>query len=270
MSANLNNFFGFKKEPFRKNLSIKELMDLPDSIAVKERVNYTLPRGGVLVITGEVGTGKSTALRWALDSYHSSDVHIIKLIASTTSLIDFLRQVSWELGLSFRGASRSLLVKEIKKALSDIALKKRQKVLLAVDEAQLLSHGILEEVHTLTNFSFDSESHLSIIFAGQTTFLEKLSRRNTAPLASRVIAKSHLNPLTKEQLNFYIEHHLKVSGGRADLFTESALHAIYKGTGGLLRKTNNLASGALMSAFLSEKDRVDEEDVRLASEELIL
>ena len=130
--------------------------------------------------------------------------------------------------------------------------------MLTIDEASLLRLEVFVELHTIAQFDKDSKPYLPIILAGQANLIDKLSYRTSAPLASRVIAKSHLQGLNREGMQQYLIH----------LFDDTAVSAIHQGSGGLLRKANHLARGALIAAAKLKTTSVTAEHVRVASTEL--
>ncbi len=130
-------YFGFKFEPFTSELTAKNLLKLPSMVAVKERFEY-VTSGGVLIVTGEVGSGKSTSLRWSQSHFHSSQYLFLNVTATGGSVNEFYRQLCWSLDIQARSGSRVGLVKEFKATIRDIAQTKKQKIMVIVDESHLL------------------------------------------------------------------------------------------------------------------------------------
>lgn len=261
-------FFGLKTEPFSSEINSKNLLKLPSMTSVKERFDYVM-NGGVFIITGEVGSGKSTSLRWSQMQFHPSQYLFINIIASGGSLIEFYRQLCWGLGLDVKTGSRLAMLKLFKSTVQEIALTKKQKVIIVIDEAHLLRTEIFSELHTITQFENDSKNYFSLVLAGQVNLIDKLTYRSSTPIASRVIARTHLGQLNQEQLSIYLEHHLSVVGIKKQLYSEQAITAIYQGAGGILRKTNLLARGGLIAAALEKESTVSAEHIRIASTELM-
>jgi general secretion pathway protein A len=269
MSTPYAAYFGFKSEPFTNELSTKNLLRLPGMVAVKERLDYTSQLGGIMVVTGEIGSGKSTSLRWAQSHYHPSQYLLLNIVATGGQINELYKQIVWSMGLEIQGSSRAKLTMTIKNNIQDIVTSKKQKILLMIDEANLLNYDTFAEIHVLTQFHNDSKNMISLVLAGQPTLMDKLRARMSAPLASRVIAKTHLTGLIRDQMAEYLEHHLTVAGINKMLFSEQAITAIHQGSGGLLRKANHLARGSLIAACIEKKDEVSAEHVRIASTELI-
>jgi general secretion pathway protein A len=262
-------YFGLKSEPFTNELSAKNLLKLPSMVQVKERLDYAVQIGGVMVVTGEVGSGKSTSLRWAQTHYHPSQYKILNLIGHGGALTELYKQICWALDIDQRTSSRTWLTRIFKTAIQEIASAKKQKIVLIIDEASLLRVDIFSEIHTLTQFDNDSKNLISVVLAGQSPLLDKLTYRSSLPLASRVVAKTHLTALGQSQMTEYLEHHLSVCGIKKMLFADAAVTAIHQGSGGLLRKANHLARGSLIAACVEKQDQVTAEHVRIASTEIL-
>lgn len=260
-------YFEFKTEPFTSEISTKNLLKLPSLVSVKERFDYII-NGGVLIVTGEVGSGKSTALRYSQYQFHPSQHLFLNITATGGSLIEFYRQICWELDLEIKSGSRVGILKQFKNTIREIVSAKKQKITIIVDEAHLLRIEIFAELHTLTQFDNDSKNLFSLVLGGQPSLIEKLTYRSSAPIASRVIARTHLTPLNQDQITLYLEHHLFVSGIKKQLFSDQAITAIYQGSAGVLRKLNALARGGLIAAAIEKEQTVSAEHIRLASTEL--
>jgi len=261
--------FGMHKDPFNKDIAMKDLLELNSLIKVKKRLDYLLEISGVMAVTGEVGSGKSTALRWATASYHPSEYKIVSIVASSGSSLEFYRQIAWGFGLEFTSNRLSHQIKEIKAAITDVVVNRRQKVLVAVDEANLLRQTIFSELHTLSQFEFDSKPRLSLLLCGLPSLLDKLCIRGAEPLASRVVTRTHLEALDEPTTREYVSHHLNICGVKKQIFTDQALTAVYQGSSGLPRRINNLCRGGLEAAHINNLDQVDAEQIRIAASELI-
>ena len=262
------SYFGFKSEPFTAEIGAKNLLKLPSMVAVKERFDYVM-NGGVLLITGEVGSGKSTSLRWSQAQFHPSQHLFLNIIATGGSLIEFYRQLCWDLGIVVKTGSRVAILKSFKSTVREIVSAKKQKIAIVVDEAHLLRPEIFAELHTITQFDNDSKNLFSLILAGQPNLVEKMTYRSSAPIASRVIARTHLSTLSQDQMVIYLEHHLNVVGVKKQLFSDQAITAIYQGSAGILRKANSLARGGLIAAATEKQEVVSAEHIRIASTELL-
>lgn len=267
--SNYRSFFGFKREPFSDDLEPASLLKLPGMIAAKERMDYALGIGGVMTLSGEVGSGKSTSIRWALSQYHPSQVRLVKLLGNGGPVNEFYKSLCWEMGIDLQTNSRSKLIRAFQESVVDTVRNKRQKVMVVVDEAGLLRADVFTEMHVLTQFEHDSKRYVGLILTGQRNVMDKICYRGSAPLASRVIARCHLSAVTRDQMEEYIHHHVKIAGNKNRIYQDDAITAIQQGSGGLLRKANGLARGALIAASAEKQEVVSAEHVRIASSELI-
>jgi len=269
MSQAYRTFFGFCREPFSVDLKVEEILKTEAVLAVADRIDYALRLGAIVLLTGEVGSGKSTALRFAISRLHPSEYRLIWVTAGGGSILELYRQIAWELEVETPTYGRASLTRIIRRAILDLVLSKKQKVVLLIDEASLLRLEVFAELHTLTQFEGDSKPLLPMILAGQNNLLDKLYWRTSLPLSSRVVARSHLQGVDRQGMELYLNHHLKIAGVNQPLFSDQAITAIHQGAGGLFRKANHLARGALIAAASERIQIVSAEHVRIASTELI-
>jgi general secretion pathway protein A len=264
----LQPFFGFHREPFAADLKPQELFPLPGLQPFLERFDYAVRHAMISVVIGDVGSGKSTSLRYAVSRLHAAEYRVLSLVATSGSLSELYRQLCTALGVENPSSSRSYLTRTLHRLLFDIVAKK-QLPLLVLDEAHLLRLDVFAELHTLAQLDFDSQPVLPIIFSGEDHLVDKLLYHTSRPLASRVLGKTRLQALDRQQMAAYLEHHLRLVGAQGDLFAEEAVTAVHQGSGGLLRRANMLARGALLAAAREECSRVTAEHVRIASTEIL-
>ena len=268
MNDHYRTFFGFTKEPFSADLAQNEILETEAVTEAKTRFDYVVRIGALGLITGEIGSGKSTAIRYAAGRLHPSGHHVFYVTAASGSIIELYRQILEALGIGKTSSSRAVLTTLIRKEITALVEDKKLKVVLIIDEASLLRLEVFAELHTIVQFHKDSKHYLPMIMAGQANLVDKLMYRASAPLASRVVARSHLEGIERQGMQQYIDHHLKLAGVKTKLFEEPAVTAIHQGSGGLLRKANHLARGALIAAAASQSMRVNAEHVRLAATEI--
>lgn len=269
MSQTYRSFFGFAREPFSSELKVEEILKTGAVLAVADRVEYAIRLGAMAMITGEVGSGKSTALRFALGRLHPSEYRLVWVTAGAGSILELYRQIAWELEVETASSSRATLTRIIRTSIVDVVLGKKQKVVLIIDEASLLRLEVFSELHTVTQFEGDSKPILPLILAGQNNLLDKLYWKTSLPFASRIVARNHLEGVDRQGMEEYLNHHLTIAGITHPLFSEQAVTAIHQGSGGLFRRANHLARGALIAAASEKCPQVSAEHVRLASTELI-
>lgn len=261
-------FFGFKKEPFAADLKLDEILQTQELMGVKERFDYAIRIGAMALITGEIGSGKSTALRYAVGKLHPSEYATFYVTASSGSILELYRQILCELGMDSPGTSRTKMTQQIQREIRELVLGKKMKAVLIIDEASLIRLDVFAELHTLTQFDGDSKPYLPIVLAGQSSVIDKLSYRTSQPLASRIVARSHLEGVNRQDMEQYLCHHLSIAGIKSNLFDQAAVTAIHQGSGGLFRKANHLGRGALIAAAKEKSPTVTSEHVRLASTEI--
>lgn len=260
-------FFGFSKEPFSQDVGTSDLYPLKALSPCVERFEYSVQLGAISVITGEIGSGKSTTLRLCASKLHPSRYKTIALIAHMGTWNEFLRQIILSFGAEIRTHSIATLIKTARDLILEVVQKKQTPVLL-VDEAHLLRTDLFNQLHTLTQFEYDSKSVMPIVLSGQNQLIEKLGSYQARPLASRVVGRTHLEALTLLEMTGYLEHHLKIAGTGETPFGENTALTIHQGSGGFPRRANVLARGALIAAAREKSRIVTPEHVRVASTEL--
>ena len=165
-------------------------------------------------------------------------------------------------------SSLAVLNRTVRDLLVEIRSKK-QTPLLIIDEAHLLRFEVFAQLHSLTQFQFDSQNLMPVVLAGQCSLLDKLLFHTSRPLASRVVGRSYLEALKLEDMRGYLLHHLQLAGCTDNLFSDEAIVAIHQGSGGLLRRANHLARGALMAGVRENSSVISAEHVRVASTEIL-
>ena len=268
MNDTYRAFFGLQMEPFRADIVLSEIMETHDLLAVRERFDYAVRLGAIALVTGEIGSGKSTALRYATGHLHPSEYVTLCITASSGSILEIYRQILDALGIDVSSASRAVMTRRIRKEIMDIVHGRKMKAVLIIDEASLLRLDVFAEIHTLCQFQQDSKAWLPVILAGQSNLIDKLMYRGSQPLASRIVARSHLEGVDRRGMEEYLVHHLAIAGIKKNIFDDAAVTAIHQGSGGLFRKANHLARGALIAAAKEQAMIVTAEHVRLAATEI--
>lgn len=261
-------FFGFEKEPFAADIAVSDILKTTQLNAAKSRFEYAAGLGAIYLITGEIGSGKSTAIRYLLSGLHPSEYKLIYVTATTGSILELYRLIMAELGMKLAGMSRAVMTGQIKREVIDLVNGKKTNALLVIDEASLLRLEVFTELHTLCQFEMDSKPYLPVVLAGQSNLIDKLMYPGSMPLSSRVVAKSHFIGAERQQLQAYLLHHLAIAGIKRMLFDDTAVTAIHQGSGGIFRKANHLARGALISAAMENQKTVNAEHVRVAASEI--
>jgi|SRR5215469_13607605 len=250
-------FFGFKKTPFSDHPDEKHLFASQAWNQVKARLQFLVDHHGAGLLTGEVGSGKSTAARSFTAALNPSLYKILYLHWSSGSALDLLRQLGRELDLE-PAHCRGDLVRQISEAIVRLNQSKKQHPILICDEAHLLRHAALEQLPLLLNFDMDSSHYLTLLLVGQPLLRRALSLQMHEALRQRIAVHYHLEGLSREELDDYLAQQLKVSGVGQPLFDDSATQALYQASKGILRKVNKLAAASLRLAASRKASLVNE------------
>jgi type II secretory pathway predicted ATPase ExeA len=264
----ITNAFGLSREPFAQEIPVEDLCPLPGLEAFRRRFQYALRLPAATVITGDVGSGKSTSLRAATAALHPTQFVVLSIVATSGSMLELLRQISLELGDPQPSNSTARLMRTIRDLVASIAEKKRVPV-LTIDEAHLLRLDVFRGLHTLAQMPFDHASILPLVLSGQNSLIDKLMFHTSKPFASRVVGRTHLDPLKLADMQTYLLHHLQIAGAKQQILAEEAITAIHQSSGGLLRRAGHLARGAMLAAAAEQAPIVTAEHVRLASTEIL-
>ena len=222
---------------------------------------------GFVVITGEIGSGKTTLIESLLQEMQR-DVVVAQIGQTQVSVVDFLQAVLVQFGFSPFKMKKGELIATLNQFLVEQYAAGR-KVLLIVDEAQNLSLKVLEEIRMLSGVETTKDKVLRIILAGQPELNQKLDAPELVQLAQRVRLRFHLGTLSDSEMNAYIHHRLEVAGaGDRQVFDEDTYAEIFRYTGGVPRLVNTLCDTAMLSAYGQERDRVTLVDIRESLAEL--
>jgi general secretion pathway protein A len=223
---------------------------------------------GFIVVTGEIGAGKTTLVRTLLEGLDPDQVVAAQVVNTQLDEGELLASICTAFGVPVPGSSKALLISTLEAFFTAVAAGGR-KALLVVDEAQNLGKREIEELRMLSNFQLGSHALLQSFLVGQPELRQMLSSPSMEQLRQRVIASCHLGPLTEEETRSYIEHRLRhVGWDGATIFEPGASNQIHAFTGGIPRRINLLCTRLLLSAFLSSQRRIDEATVVATATEL--
>ncbi len=262
-------YFGLNEKPFRITPDPRYLfMSERHSEGLAHLVYGVKDSSGFIQLTGEVGTGKTTLIRTLLTRIPSG-VGIALVLNPQLTAIEFLATICEELKIPLpenRNSSKALVDALNQHLLESHA--KGQRTILLVDEAQNLSTDVLEQIRLLTNLETTKQKLLQIILIAQPELREKLSQANMRQLAQRVTGRYHLEPLSREESERYIDHRLKIAGGLGNIFEDNAKREVYKLSNGVPRLINVICDRALLGAFSLEVRKVSRQIVRKAAVEV--
>ncbi len=233
-------------------------------------LSYGLTQGGFVLITGEVGTGKTTLLRNLLREM-PPDTDVAFILNPRLTVRELLETICDELGITYDHADRAS-TKHYVDALSQHLLEAHaagRSTLLIIDEAQNLAPVVLEQIRLLTNLETDKRKLLRIMLLGQPELLDLLARKELRQLAQRITARYHLRGLDRQETEAYVIHRLQRAGGSALIFTRPALRRLYRISRGIPRLINLIADRALLGAYAAGQHRVGWRLIGTASREVL-
>lgn len=224
--------------------------------------------GGFILLTGEVGTGKTTLCRCLLEQI-PTDIDIAFVLNPRVSAEELLATICDEFGVSYReNASLKHYTDQLNSFLLDQHRADKRAVLI-IDEAQNLSQDVLEQVRLLTNLETNERKLLQIILLGQPELLVTLTDPNLRQFNQRITARYHLDALDRQDTSDYVSHRLHVAGGEPSIFSSSALNRIYKLSQGIPRVINLVCDRAMLGAYSADKARITTQIVNRAADEVL-
>jgi type II secretory pathway predicted ATPase ExeA len=260
-------YYGFKLRPFTKTPDPKFLFLSKTHEEAFARLHYAVEEKELILLTGEVGSGKTTLTRALMDSL-SEKFRVIILINPRLTPVQFLRTIAKRFAIDVPYNFKDNLLDAIYEKVYEDYESGISPVII-IDEAQLIpSKDTFEEIRLLTNFQLDDVNLLSLILVGQTDLKRRLNHKVYLPLKQRIGLFYHLGPLAEDEIKEYIEHRLKVSGLEEPLFTEGALKLLYQYSQGIPRVINSLATSALLEGVGRDSLLLDESIIHNAAREL--
>jgi general secretion pathway protein A len=251
------SFFGFKEKPFNITPDPKFLyLSKKHREALAHLIYGIKERKGFVVLSGEVGTGKTTLVR-ALFERFDKNVQIAYVFNPSLSVMDFLRTLCEDFRLHVDGGSRFDYVKKLHAFLLECHHSGKTAALI-IDEAQYLDSSLFKEIRVLTNLETSKQKLLQVFLVGQPEVNHLLERPDLRPLKQRISVRHHLLPLDHRETGEYIQTRLRIAGAKSqNCFTEGALQKIYEYSGGVPRLINNICDNSLVTAFAMDKRIVD-------------
>lgn len=254
-----DSYYGFTDRPFQLTPDARFWFESRTHRTAMTYLGYGLTQGeGFIVITGEVGAGKTTLVGHLMASIDPKRLHAIRLVSTQVEGEDMLRLAAQQLGLATEGLAKAQLLDRIERTLRLHAAEGRR-TLLIVDEAQNLPLSALEELRMLSNFQNGGQALVQIFLLGQPEFRERFQHsEHLEQLRQRVIATHHLTAMEEEEVSAYIGHRLSLVGwqGNPD-FTGDSFAALYRHSGGVPRRLNMLVGRVLMHGAVEGLARID-------------
>ena len=262
------DFYKLKAKPFRLSPDPRFLFRSTAHSKALAYLRYGLQTGeGFVVITGGVGTGKTTLARLILSKINKSKVIAVELVTSQLESDDMLRLVAAALGLAHQDLPKSTLLRNIETYLMARA-REGKRVLLLVDEVQNLSHGAMEELRMLSNFQVGERALLQTFLLGQDEFRPKLQSAGMEQFRQRIIASYHLDPLNRKEIQDYIFHRLRLCGWQDDPHIQGEVfEKIYEHSSGVPRRINKLCDRLLLHGCIEELHELGVQDINSVIED---
>jgi general secretion pathway protein A len=258
-------YFGLKENPFNLSPDPRYLFF---TVQHREALNHLIygitEKKGFIVVTGGIGTGKTTISRTLLANLDES-VESALIFNSAVTDMELLETIHQELHISMNGRKKKTKKRYID-ALNEHLLKRftaGRNVVLLIDEAQNLSHDVLEQLRMLSNLETDREKLIQIVLIGQPELQDLLMSPSLRQLNERITVRYDLKPLDRRSVQSYIRHRLAVAGGGETVhFTGPACHLIYRYSRGIPRRINAICDRAMLIAYANEKTNIDWKTVR--------
>jgi general secretion pathway protein A len=262
-------FYGLKEIPFSLTPDPRYLYFTASHREVMANLHYGIQNGkGLIVTTGEVGTGKTTMLRAMLARLDRS-VLTAYVFNPGLTVAEFYHYLATSFGIT-QYASRADLLMKLGKLLM-MRHARGLRTVMIVDEAQGLQHELLEEVRLLLNFETYTEKQIQIILAGQPELRQVLNDPSLRQLKQRISLRCEIKPLRAEEVNSYIRARLKTAGAsRLDIFTPESIALIYRASEGIPRLINNICDNALLTGFATGTAQISPEIIAEVAESLDL
>jgi type II secretory pathway predicted ATPase ExeA len=263
-------FYGLSHNPFDKQLlKEKDCFESEDMKIMTNRLNYLKDIRGIGVFTASPGMGKSYCLRCFENSLNKNLYQMKYICLSTISVAEFYKEFCDRLGLEPKGGKPSMF-KAIQERLFYLYKEKKQPVIIAVDEAQYLNPGILQDLKMLMNFRYDSLNCFTLILCGEPVLNRTLERPINEALRQRITVHYTFKGLSPDETVAYVLHKIHTAGGSESIIGEDALSAITSFCKGNPRIIDNLMTTALKAGSQMEKSTIDSDVILVAANEQAL
>ena len=249
-------YFGFTHYPFGKDISSGQFLYYRGFKEYRERMEFLKKHGGIGVIWGPSGSGKSAGLRSLRDSLNKNRYRFYYMAEPPLSLAEFYRGIAQAMDLQ-PAYRRMDIYHQIRDHILELSTDKKITPIIALDECQMYPHTVLESVRLFLNFEIDSRDRAILILCGQPEFKKRLRYAVYESLTQRITVQYQFNGLKSEEVDKYLQHRLDIAGVKHQLFEPGAVQFIYQVTKGMLRKIDTLAVKSLVLAAGLKKESID-------------
>ncbi len=266
-------FFGLSEEPFQMTPNRDFFYQAPGHLSTLEVVRYGMAQGdGFIIVTGEVGTGKTLLLRMLMEELQSDTFELALILSPLFSPRELLQAILTDLGEIGEGVvikfSMDSLIRKLNNYLFNLA-RQNKRLLLIIDEAQGLPTETIEQLRLLSNFESDQRKWMQIILVGQPELQEKINRPELRQLLQRVTIMEHLRPLNRRETSEYVTHRLGKSGRPDIKLSMRAAGTLWLKTAGIPRRTNRLMARALLIAYSKHSQKLNTKIIKQAEKSLL-
>jgi general secretion pathway protein A len=263
------SYYGLSANPFQLNPDPAFFFESKGHRKAYAYLQYgVFQREGFIVITGEIGAGKTTLVRTLLNQIDPASVVAAQLVSTQLDADDLLRSVAIAFGLPCKDAGKADVLGGIEAFLTSLVSQKRR-ALLIVDEAQNLTQRAMEELRMLSNFQIGDRALMQSFLVGQPELRDLMRGVSMQQLRQRIIASYHLGPMEPAETRAYVEHRLRHVGWKGDPAIDPSVFAtLHEATGGIPRRINSVCNRLLLAAYLAEAHEITEAAVTEALDEL--
>jgi general secretion pathway protein A len=259
-------FYGLSRPLFPKDIEPSHMFTYTAFAELAGRLDYMKKQRGIMLLSGDPGTGKTTAVRNFVSTLNPDHFMPFYLPLSTVAIGDFYRQFN-DVLKGERTSTKSLLFKSIQDRILHYALQLNKIPVIIIDEAHLLKNENFFELQIITNFKMDSIDPALFILVAQSHLIDRLERTILESFNQRINLKFQMTSLSPKDVSRYIHHHLQLAGGSVDIFSDNACKAIHNISGGIIRKIGMLVIKTMALGVSCKKNILTEEEVIAASKE---
>jgi type II secretory pathway predicted ATPase ExeA len=261
-------FYGFTRLPFSRTIATQDLFPTAGQKELSARLTYLVHERGFGLVTGEIGSGKSTAVRTFAAGLDFNRYLVVYLANPTTGMTGLYRDLLLSLGVE-PPFGKPRLVARIRTALEELSATKHRAPVVVLDEAHLLTQPMLEQLRLLFSDQMDSQSLATLVLVGHPDLRRTLHLSVHEAFTQRLAVRYHLGPLDLSETIGYIKHQVRITGYTGGtLFTDDAIQRIFEYTKGIPRRINQVCTTALMAGLIDQKSVLDESTLRKAIADL--
>ncbi|MER5928002.1 ExeA family protein [Streptomyces mirabilis] len=264
MIDRVQGYFGFTRVPFGRNLAPSMLHQHRSHRETAARIAGCINNRAIGVVTGEVGSGKTVALKGAVASLDPTRFTVIYHPTPEVGMRGLYNRIVTSLGDTPKFHLAALAAQASTALAAEVDERGRTTPAVVIDESHLLDHGELDAIRMLTNYDMDSTMPFTVVLIGQPTLHKRMKHGVLAALDQRIAISYQMPTMSWEETSSHIKHHISIAGRQDTLFPDDAVELIHLTSRGLPRPVNNIAWQSLVAAFTQEKGIVDESSSRLA------